>query len=88
MTTPSIAFIGGGNMASSLLAGLLADGCPPKSIRVSEPDETKRQELAARFGVQSIPTLLLFKDGKQVKQMIGVQSAAVLTDLLKTTAAS
>ena len=28
---------------------------------------------AARFGVQSIPTLLLFKDGTEVDRLIGVQ---------------
>ena len=53
MSTPSIAFIGGGNMAGSLLAGLLADGCPPASIRVAEPNEARRQELTARFGVRT-----------------------------------
>ena len=39
-------------MATSLLAGLLADGCPPASIHVAEPDETKRRELSARYGVR------------------------------------
>ena len=28
---------------------------------------------AAQFGVQSIPTLLLFNDGKMVKRYVGVQ---------------
>ena len=28
---------------------------------------------AAQFGVQSIPTLLLFKDGNVVKEYVGVQ---------------
>ena len=31
-------------------------------------------ELAMKFGVMSIPTLILFKDGVEVKKMIGLQS--------------
>lgn len=30
---------------------------------------------AAKYGVQSIPTLLIFKDGEMKKQLVGVQSA-------------
>jgi len=39
--------------------------------------------LAAKFGVRSIPTLLLFKDGKKVQDFIGVQQEAALLDALK-----
>lgn len=34
--------------------------------------------IAAKFGVQSIPTLLVLKDGESVKQMVGVQQADTL----------
>jgi len=51
MAQPSIAFIGGGNMASSLVGGLVADGYPTASLRVAEPDEARRNRLSARFGV-------------------------------------
>lgn len=37
-------------------------------------------ELAAQFGVMSIPTLILFKDGQPVDKMVGLQSK----DALKT----
>jgi thioredoxin 1 len=39
-------------------------------------------ESAQKFGIMSIPTLLLFKDGKVVKQFVGVQSKDVLVDEL------
>lgn len=53
MSQKTIAFIGGGNMARSLIGGLIADGYEASRIRVSDPDEHKREELAGRFHVES-----------------------------------
>ena len=39
--------------------------------------------VAAKFGVQSIPTLIVFKDGKPVKQFVGVQQAPTLIAVLE-----
>ena len=39
--------------------------------------------LAAQFGVQSIPTLVVLKDGKVVKQFVGVQQAPTLVAALE-----
>ena len=49
--TRKIAFIGGGNMASSLVGGLVESGYPPPAIVVSEPEAEKCRELQARFAV-------------------------------------
>jgi thioredoxin 1 len=38
--------------------------------------------LAAQFGVRSIPTLILFKDGEKVQDFIGVQQEAALVAAL------
>jgi pyrroline-5-carboxylate reductase len=51
MTPDKIAFIGGGNMAASLIAGLISDGYDPATLLVSEPDEEKRKDLADRYAV-------------------------------------
>ena len=40
-------------------------------------------ELAARFGVMSIPTLLIFKDGAQVRSFVGVQTIDTLKDAIQ-----
>lgn len=46
-----IAFIGGGNMARSLIGGLLAQGFEKSAIRVSEPHAPTGEALAAELGV-------------------------------------
>ncbi len=46
-----IAFIGGGNMARSLIGGLLKTGLPAAAITVAEPRAESRQSLAREFGV-------------------------------------
>ncbi|MMZ70682.1 Thioredoxin C-1 [compost metagenome] len=45
--------------------------------KVNVDEET---ELASQFGIRSIPTLLLFKDGKLVDTMVGVNQKNVLKD--------
>ena len=48
-----IGFIGGGNMARSLIGGLLASGGDPDRIWVAEPDAGHRELLRGRFGVHT-----------------------------------
>jgi pyrroline-5-carboxylate reductase len=53
MTEGIISFIGGGNMATSLVGGLIADGRDPASIYVSDIDTAKLEALADAFRVQT-----------------------------------
>ncbi|MFZ3119135.1 MAG: pyrroline-5-carboxylate reductase [Variovorax sp.] len=48
---PTIAFIGGGNMATAILGGLLRQGLPRTSVEVVEPYEEARERLARDFGI-------------------------------------
>ncbi|MFA6929648.1 MAG: thioredoxin [Lentisphaeria bacterium] len=45
------------------------------NIKVGKVNVDEETELAARFGVSSIPTLLVFKDGKLSKTLVGIQQA-------------
>ena len=50
-TAGRVAFIGGGNMASAIIGGLIDKGLAPGSIHVVEPFEAARAQLASRLGV-------------------------------------
>ena len=54
-----------------------------ESATVLSIDIDKEQELAERFRIQSVPTLIIFKQGKQLWRQSGVISANALTKLLK-----
>ena len=53
--TSSIAFIGGGQMASAIMGGLLARGTQAQHLAVVEPAEAAREQLLTRFGVHAHP---------------------------------
>jgi pyrroline-5-carboxylate reductase len=50
-----IAFIGGGNMASALIAGLAGKLTPGANIHVADPNPDALARLAAQFGVSTAP---------------------------------
>ena len=52
MSHPRIAFIGAGNMAASLIGGLLAQGIPTSHIRASDPGAEQRAKVAAEHGIE------------------------------------
>ena len=47
--------------------------------KVNVDDE---QELAARFGVMSIPTVIFFKDGREIDRKVGVMPPESFTSVL------
>ncbi len=52
-------------------------------VVVAKLDVDKAQEIAVKYQVMSIPTLILFKDGKEVKRTVSFQPKAKLLDFIK-----
>ena len=50
--------------------------------KVGKLDVDQNQQAAGKFGIMSIPTLAIFKNGKVIKTMIGVQSKNTLSEEL------
>ena len=48
-TTPLITFVGGGNMASAIVGGLLRQGHAPAQLQIVEPWDEQRARLAQQF---------------------------------------
>ena len=51
-------------------------------LKVAKMDVDNSPQVPARYFIRSIPTLLLFKDGKVVDQLVGVASAAKLDEFV------
>ena len=53
-------------------------------LKIVKVDVDQNRDLAAQFGIRSIPTLLVFKGGTVKGQMVGAMNKATLTEKLAT----
>ncbi len=77
MSKTRIAFIGAGNMASSLIGGLLAKGLDAAQIRASDPGAETRAKVTAEHGIE------VFADNAQAVQDADVIVIAVKPQAMK-----
>jgi len=66
MKQPLLGFIGAGNMAGSLISGLVADGYPADRIWVSDINQDALEHLAAQCGVHATPRNAIVAEHAQV----------------------
>ena len=52
-------------------------------VKIAKVDVDESQQVAQQFGIRSIPTLLMFKGGKVVEQLVGAVPKAKLEDTIK-----
>ena len=52
------------------------------TVKVCKMDVDGANDVPARFGIRSIPTVLFFKDGQLVDRTVGAVSKAVIVDKL------
>jgi len=48
-------------------------------VRLGKVDTEAEQGLAARYGIRSIPTMVLFRDGKEAARISGAMDSATIT---------
>ena len=75
------AWCGPCRMLAPAVAQIAAE-CEGK-VKVGKVNVDEEPELAQRFGIMSIPTVLVFKDGKKTEQSIGLVPKEKLLALLK-----
>ena len=77
MSTQTIGFIGAGNMASSIIGGLLATGFDTSRILASDPDQPQRELLEDKFSIQC------FENNQDVVNAVSVVVLAIKPQKMK-----
>ena len=50
------------------------------TAKICKVNTDEEQDIAVKFGIRSIPTIMFFKDGEMVDQVVGAQSKQALAD--------
>lgn len=58
----------------------LADSYSEKGLKVGKVDVDNNPQIAARFGIRSIPTIVFFKGGKEVDRIVGAMPKPVFEE--------
>ncbi|RDH82883.1 MAG: pyrroline-5-carboxylate reductase [endosymbiont of Galathealinum brachiosum] len=85
MMTNHICFIGGGNMAGSLISGLISNQYPTNKITVTDPDQQKLDQLKRQFSINTeIDNLKAVEASDVIVLAVKPQVLKVVCDNIKT----
>ena len=66
-----------------MLAPVLQDISSERSnVKIVKVNVDEAEKVAQRFGIMSIPTLMVFKDGKEVSKKVGLCSKDEIVDMI------
>lgn len=60
----------------------IAEDYEDKDVVIGKVDVDQNMELAHRYGIMGVPTVLLLKGEEEIQRFVGVQSADVYTDAI------
>jgi thioredoxin 1 len=69
------------------MQGPIVDNVAAKTrnnVNISKLNVDENPEIAQKYNISGIPTILIFKDGTEVKRLVGVQSENFLNDTIDT----
>lgn len=65
-----------------MIAPVVEDIANEGKVKVGKVNVDDEQELAINYGVMSIPTLIFFKNGNPVKEVVGFHSKSELEEII------
>ena len=75
-------FYGTWCMPCKMLAPIIHKVCDDLSIKLAKVDIDENDELIKKFGIVSVPTLKIFKNGKEIANSVGLISENRLIELI------
>jgi len=67
-----------------MLAPILEEvaGVVSGKASIAKVDIDEAQQVASQFQISSVPTVILFKNGKEVNRLVGLRNAKAITDFI------
>ncbi len=59
----------------------ILDSLKSEGLNIIDIDIDKEQDLAQEYSIRSVPTLIMFENGKEVSRVVGFQSKEQIKDL-------